>query len=147
MEDKENKTTYEEHDASFDPDPEITISEDELQDNILADSGMNAFQLYVAKMSDKSWNLAQRIFGVVLGILASVALFWDSIGGANEEKSAFSFSLIAAVVIAMLVPNIVEKQGLRKIPKTRTTMAITLLVCIVIYLLYMGVTTGFSLRG
>ena len=59
MEDKENRSTYEEHDASFDPDPETTLSEDELQDSILADSGMNAFQLYVAKMNDKSWNLAQ----------------------------------------------------------------------------------------
>ena len=143
MEDKENRSTYEEHDASFDPDPETTLSEDELQDSILADSGMNAFQLYVAKMNDKSWNLAQRIFGVVLGILASVALFWDSIGGADKEKGGFSFSLIIAVVIAMLVPNIVEKQGLRKIPKTRTTMAITLLICIVAYLIYLGVTTGF----
>ena len=143
MEDKENRSVYEEHDASFDPDPETTLSEDELQDSILADSGMNAFQLYVAKMNDKSWNLAQRIFGVVLGILASVALFWDSIGGADKEKGGFSFSLIIAVVIAMLVPNIVEKQGLRKIPKTRTTMAITLLICIVAYLIYLGVTTGF----
>ena len=143
MEDKENRSVYEEHDASFDPDPETTLSEDELQDSILADSGMNAFQLYVAKMNDKSWNLAQRIFGVVLGILASVALFWDSIGGADKEKGGFSFSLIIAVVIAMLIPNIVEKQGLRKIPKTRTTMAITLLICIVAYLIYLGVTTGF----
>ena len=143
MEENENKSTYEEHDASFDPDPETTLSEDELQDSILADSGMNAFQLYVAKMNDKSWNLAQRIFGVVLGILASVALFWDSIGGADKEKGGFSFSLIIAVVIAMLIPNIVEKQGLRKIPKTRTTMAITLLICIVAYLIYLGVTTGF----
>lgn len=143
MEDKENRSVYEEHDASFDPDPETTLSEDELQDSILADSGMNAFQLYVAKMNDKSWNLAQRIFGMVLGILASVALFWDSIGGADKEKGGFSFSLIIAVVIAMLIPNIVEKQGLRKIPKTRTTMAITLLICIVAYVLYLGVTTGF----
>ena len=144
MEDKENRSVYEEHDASFDPDPETTLSEDELQDSILADSGMNAFQLYVAKMNDKSWNLAQRIFGVVLGILASVALFWDSLAGRSEEKGAFSFSLIAAVVIAMLVPNIIEKQGLRKIPKARTTLAIALLVCIVAYLAFIGLTKGFG---
>ena len=113
MEDKENRSTYEEHDASFDPDPETTLSEDELQDSILA----------------------------------SVALFWDSIGGADKEKGGFSFSLIIAVVIAMLIPNIVEKQGLRKIPKVRTTMAITLMVCIVVYFLYMGLTTGFNFRA
>ena len=147
MEDKENRSVYEEHDASFDPDPETTLSEDELQDSILADSGMNAFQLYVAKMNDKSWNLAQRIFGVVLGIGASLALFWDGIFNTGKEQSGFSFSLVAAVVIAMLIPNIVEKQGLRKIPKTRTTMAITLLALIVVYLIYLGVTTGFNFRA
>ena len=53
--------------------------------------------------------------------------------------------IVAAVVIAMLIPNIIEKQGLRKIPKVRTTMAISLMVCIVAYFLYMGVTTGFNL--
>lgn len=147
MEDKENKPIYEEHDASFDPEPETTLSEEELQDSILADSGMNAFQKFIAKMDDKTWNLSQRICGAVLGVLASVALFWDSLAGRSEEKGAFSFSLIAAVVIAMLVPNIIEKQGLRKIPKVRTTMAITLLICIVAYLAYMGFTTGFSFRA
>ena len=47
--------------------------------------------------------------------------------------------------IMLLIPNIIEKQGLRKIPKVRTTMAISLMVCIVAYFLYMGVTTGFNL--
>lgn len=149
MEDNENKPVYEEHDASFDPDPvpEDTLSEEELQDSILADSDMTAFQRYIAKMDDRAWNLAQRICGVVLGVLASLALFWDGIFSTNKEQGGFSFSLIAAVVIAMLVPNIIEKQGLRKIPKARTTMAIALLVCIVVYFLYMGLTTGFNFRA
>lgn len=145
MEDRDNKPVYEERDASFDPDPETTLTEEELQDSILADSDMTAFQRYIAKMDDKTWNLAQRICGAVLGVLASLALFWDGIFNAGKEQSGFSFSLIAAVVIAMLIPNIIEKQGLRKIPKVRTTMAISLMVCIVAYFLYMGVTTGFNL--
>ena len=49
--------------------------------------------------------------------------------------------------IMLLIPNIIEKQGLRKIPKVRTTMAITLMVCIVVYFLYMGLTTGFNFRA
>ena len=147
MEDRDNKPVYEERDASFEPDPEPTLSEEELQDSILADSDMNAFQKFIAKMDDRTWNLAQRICGAVLGVLASLALFWDGIFKTNKEQGGFSFSLIAAVVIAMLVPNIIEKQGLRKIPKVRTTMAITLLICIVAYLAYMGFTTGFSFRA
>ena len=146
MQDNENKSVYEEHDASFDPDPvpENTLSEEELQDSILADSDMTAFQRYIAKMDDKAWNLAQRICGAVLGVLASLALFWDGIFSTSKEQGGFSFSLIAAVVIAMLVPNIIEKQGLRKIPKARTTMAIALLVCIVVYLAFIGLTKGFG---
>ena len=147
MEDRDNKPVYEERDASFEPDPEPTLSEEELQDSILADSDMNAFQKFIAKMDDKTWNLAQRICGAVLGVLASLALFWDGIFKTNKEQGGFSFSLIAAVVIAMLVPNIIEKQGLRKIPKVRTTMAIALMVCIVAYFLYMGLTTGFNFRA
>ena len=143
MEDRDNKPVYEERDASFEPDPEPTLSEEELQDSILEDSDMSAFQKTLARMNDKTWNLCQRILGAVLGILACVALFWDSISGADPEQKGFSFSLIVAVVIAILVPNIIEKRGLRKIPKARTTMAITLLICIVAYLIYLGVTTGF----
>ena len=149
MEDRDNKPVYEERDASFEPDPvpETTISEEELQESILEDSDMSAFQKTLARMNDKTWNLCQRILGAVLGILACVALFWDSISGADPEKKGFSYSLIVAVVIAILVPNIIEKRGLRKIPKARTTMAITLMVCIVVYFLYMGLTTGFNFRA
>ena len=149
MEDRDNKPVYEERDASFEPDPEpeTTISEEELQDSILADSDMNAFQKCLAKMNDRTWNLCQRILGAVLGILSSVALFWDSISGADPEKKDFSYSLIVAVVIAILVPNIIEKQGLRKIPKARTTMAITLLICIAAYVLYLGISTVFNFRA
>ena len=100
MEDRDNKPVYEERDASFEPDPEPTLSEEELQDSILADSDMTAFQRYIAKMDDRTWNLAQRICGAVLGVLASLALFWDGIFKTNKEHGGFSFSLIAAVVIA-----------------------------------------------
>ena len=147
MEDKENRPVYEERDASFDPDPEIDLSEDEIQEGILADSGMNAFQKYVARMDDRKWNLAQRIGGAILGILASVSLFWEGIAGGEADSSVFSFPLVIAVVIAMLVPNIIEKQSLRKCPKLRTTVALTLLVCIIAFVAYTGFTKGFSIKG
>ncbi len=147
MEDKQNKPVYEERDASFDPDPvpETSLSEEELQDSILEDSGMNAFQKAIAKMSDKAWNIFQYICGAVLGLLASVALFWDGASSGSKE-GGFSYSLIIAVLIALVVPNILERQGLRKTPKLRIVMAATLLVCIVAYLI-IGVRMGFSFRG
>lgn len=149
MEDNQNKPVYEERDASFDPDPipEASMSEEELQDSILEDSGMNAFQKTIAKMSDKKWNLCQHICGAVLGLLTSAALFWDSLGGAANEQGGFSYSLILAVLIAFIVPNVLERQGLRKIPKARITMAVTLLVCIVVYFLIMGLRNGFNFRA
>ena len=51
------------------------------------------------------------------------------------------------MVIALLIPNIIERRGLRKIPKVRTTMAIVLLICIVVYFLIIGVRTGFNFRA
>lgn len=149
MQDNENKPVYEERDASFEADapmPQDTLSEEELQDSILEDSDMTAFQKTIAKMSDKTWDLCQRICGVVLALLASIALFWENITGSTNE-GGFSYSLIVAVVIALLIPNIIERRGLRKIPKVRTTMAIVLLICIVVYFLIIGVRTGFNFRA
>ena len=129
----------EEYNASFDPDPEM--SEDELQDSILADSNMNSFQKFIAKLDDKKWDLYQRILGVVLGVAAFVALFWNT--GKNEDESAFTWTLVIAIAIAMLIPNIIERQGLRKIPKARIVEAITMGVCIVVYFVVIAITKGF----
>lgn len=130
-----------EYNASFDPDPLPDMSEEELQDTILADSNMTAFQRFIAKLDDQKWNLYQRILGVVLGIGACVALFWNT--GKGEDESAFTWTLVIAIVIAMLIPNIIEKKAQRRIVKARTTEAITMGVCIVIYFIYVAVVKGF----
>ena len=145
MEDKDNKLIVEEHNASFDEDPILDeLSEDELQDTILADSDMNAFQRFIAKMDDKKWNLTQRIMGIVLGVCTGLALFGENLFKQNAEEAMGSYSLLFAVVIAMLIPNIIEKQSGRKINLARVTMAITLLVVLVAYFVYAGASSGFS---
>lgn len=142
MEDRQQTQEIEERNATLDPDPAPkAMSDDELQDSILEDSDMNGFQKFIARMDEARWTLAQRIAGVGLGILAGLALFWDSFSGKEE---GFSYSLIIAVVIAMLVPNVIEKQGLRRIPKLRVALVITLSVMIVAYLIFMGVRVGFK---
>ena len=142
MEERQQTPEIEERDATLDPDPIPTeMSDDELQDSLLEDSDMNGFQKFIARMDERRWVLTQRIAGVILGLLAGVSLFWDSFSGKEE---GFSYSLIIAVVIAMLVPNIIEKQGLRRIPKLRVALVITLSVMIVAYLILMGVRLGFK---
>ena len=86
------------------------------------------------------------VLGVLLGLGAGVALFWEAISGAaaEETQGSFSYSLIIAVVIALLVPNIVEKQGRRKIPVARLTMAITLGVALAAYFIWTAATGGFN---
>ena len=81
---------------------------------------------------------------MLLGAAACISLFWKD---GSQEQSAFSWSLILAIVIAIWVPNILEKQGLRKLTKARTTMAITMAVIIVIYFIVVGMTTGFKLTA
>lgn len=130
-----------EYNASFDPDPIPDMDEDELQDSILADSNMNAFQRFIAKLDDKKWDLYQRILGVVLGVAACAALFWNS--GKGEDENGFTWTLVIAIVIAMLIPNILEKQGQRKIPKARIVEAITMGVCIAAYFVYVAIVKGF----
>lgn len=134
----------EEYNASFEPDAEPALSAEELQDTLLEDSGMNGFQKFIAKLDDKKWNLYQHILGVLLGGAACVALFWK---GSADNESAFSWSLVVAIVIAIWLPNILERRGLRKIPRARTTMAITMGVIIVAYFAVIGIRSGFNFRG
>ena len=139
--DENQQNEFEERDATLDPDPDPkAMTEDELQESILEDSGMNGFQLFIARLDEQKWKLYQSIAGAVLGILAAVALFWDS----NTEQSSFSYGLIVAVIIAILIPNLLERKGLRKMSRLRVVMAITLGIVIVAYFVYTGFTTGFK---
>ena len=145
MEDNQKKPVYEEYNASLDPDdPVNTMSEDELQESILEDSGMNGFQKWIARLDEKQWTLLQRIVGAILGAAAGISLFWN---GGSDNEQGFSWSLIIAVVIAMLIPNIIEKQGMRRIPKLRIALVIALGVMIAGYFVYWGAFHGFRLTA
>ena len=130
-----------EYDASFEPDPIDTMTDDELQDTILADSNMTSFQRWIAKLDDQKWKLYQTILGILLAIASCTALFWR---GSNDTENAFSWSLVIAVIIALVIPNIIEKKGLRRSPRARNVMAIAMGVIIVGYFLVLGITTGFK---
>jgi len=145
MEDKNKPVEYEERNASLDPDedPAEQLSESELQDKILEDSDMSGFQKFIARMDDATWKLAQRVFGAIMGLGASVALFWDSLPFVQQNQvegaKGNSWSLIVAVVIALLIPNIVEKRSGRKLTQARFAMVFTLGIAIVAFFILTGV--------
>ena len=103
---------------------------------------MSGFQKFIARMDDATWKLAQRIFGAIMGLGASVALFWDSLPFVQQNQvegaKGNSWSLIVAVVIALLIPNIVEKRSGRKITQARFAMVFTLGVAIVAFFIFTG---------
>lgn len=140
MEDKQKTPAYDEYNATLDADPVEEMSADQVQESILEDSDMNSFQKAIARMSEKTWTIVQRVVGALLGIASGVALFWN---GGSDTQSGFSYSLIVAVVIAMLIPNLIEKKGLRRIPKLRIALVISLAAMIVIYFIYWGSVKGF----
>jgi len=144
MEDNQKTPEYEEYNASLDPDPIESMSADELQDSILEDSGMNSFQKYIARLNDKTWTLIQRIVGAILGVASGLALFWN---GGSDSEQGFSWSLVLAIVIAMLIPNILEKQSGRRINKLRVALVIALGVMIVGYFIVVGARTGFKMTA
>lgn len=141
MEDKQKTPEYEEYNATLEPDedPIDTLSESELQDRILEDSDMSGFQKFIARMDDAKWKLVQRIFGVFLGICSAVALFWP-----GQEGKGGTYSLIIAVVIALLIPNILEKRGGRKLTQARFAMAITLGIAVVAFFIMTGIKYDFK---
>ena len=146
MEDKQKTPEYEEYNASLDPDPiPSNMTADELQESLLEDSDMNGFQKFIARLDEKTWTLYQRIVGAILGVAAGISLFWNSNRDTSEQT--FSWSLILAVVIAMLIPNILEKQGGRRIYKLRIALVIALGVMIVGYFIIVGATSGFKLTA
>ena len=140
MEDKQKTPAYDEYNATLDADPVEEMSADQVQESILEDSDMNGFQKAIARMSEKTWTIVQRVVGALLGIASGVALVWN---GGSDTEGGFSYSLIVAVVIAMLIPNLIEKKGLRRIPKLRIALVIALAAMIVIYFIYWGSVKGF----
>ena len=148
MEENRQNPEIEERNATLDDDPIASMTEDELQERILEDSGMNAFQKFCARMSEARWILLQRIVGAFLGMAAGVALFWDMLfasENAEKQQGMFSMPLIIAIVIAMIVPNIIEKQGLRRVPKLRIAMVISLAIFLVVFFVISGLRSGFSI--
>ena len=93
---------------------------------------LDDLQKRVANYPEKTWTLIQRIGGGVLGLLCGLLLTYFS-----NFESIGMFSTIAAVLIALLLPNIIEKRVHRKIQKGRAAMLIGLAAWLAGYTLIM----------
>lgn len=133
----------EERNATLDDEPKR--SADALQESILEDEGLNEFQKFCARMDERRWKRAQCVIGALLGLAAGVALFWEVIfPGPEGQQGMFSIPLLVAIAIALIVPNIIEKQGLRRAPVLRVAMVIALAAVLVIYVIVVALTGGFA---
>ncbi len=93
---------------------------------------LDELQTRVNNYPEKTWTLIQRIVGGALGILCGLLLTYFS-----NFESIGMFSTIAAVLIALLLPNVIEKRVRRKIQKGRAAMLIGLAVWLAGYTLVM----------
>ncbi len=89
------------------------------------------FEKRVAAIGDSTWKKLQIAFGILLGLLCTLCLTVLS-----RTETFSGVSLILAVVLAILVPNLLEKKGGRKIPQLRLFLIITLALSLGFYLLY-----------
>lgn len=89
------------------------------------------FEKKIAAIPDDKWKLYQIIAGAVLGILSAV-----SITVLSKMESIGSMGLIIAAVLALFLPNMLEKKGGRKIPALRTALIIALTISMGLFAFY-----------
>ena len=89
------------------------------------------FEKKIAAIPDDKWKKYQILAGLVLGLLSAT-----SIVVVGRMESVGSMSIILAAVLALFVPNMLEKKGGRKIPVMRTTLILSLAITMGLYMFY-----------
>ena len=89
------------------------------------------FEKKIAAIPDDKWKKYQILAGLVLGLLSAT-----SIVVVGRIESVSSMSIILAAVLALFVPNMLEKKGGRKIPVLRTTLILSLAITMGLYMFY-----------
>ena len=89
------------------------------------------FEKKIAAIPDDKWKKYQIIAGIVLGILCSTCIV---VLGRMETVGTFGF--IIGALLALYLPNMLEKKGGRKIPVLRTALIISLVISMGLYAFY-----------
>ena len=111
-------------------DPTEPVSQRETEPQPAED--LDELQTRVRSYSDRKWALILRIGGALLGAICGLMLTYFS-----NFESIGMFSTIGAVLIALLLPNVIEKRVKRSVQKGRTAMLIALAAWLVLFTLIM----------
>lgn len=77
----------------------------------------------VAALSERSWTVIQTVSGIALGAVICFFLYGDENGGSTYS--------IYALLLALIVPRLLEQSCGRSIAKGRIALLITLVILIV----------------
>ena len=122
-------------------DVSVEVPDLDEQDEIEYERSRGAFFNWAQRQTDEQWKRFQIIGGVAVGAAASACI---ALIPTQEGGSFFSWSFIAAIVIAMLLPNFVEKRSGRSIGLARKILLIVLVVFIFGLLAYHFFTGSFN---
>ena len=93
---------------------------------------LDELQTRVHNYPDSKWALIQRVCGAALGVICGLMLTY-----LGNFPSIGMYGTIGAVLIALFVPNLVEKRVKRSIQKGRVALLIALAVWLIAYALIM----------
>jgi hypothetical protein len=125
----------------LDPKNEQNNTEPETPIVVPPQEELDDLQTKVRNLSGSKWNLYQRIAGAVLGLLCGYLLTYFS-----QYESIGLYGTIAAVLVALFVPGMIEKRVKRSVQKGRIALMIGLAAWMLVYLLIM-VLSGVPLVG
>ena len=108
---------------NIDPEAPIVVPPQEELDDL---------QTKVRNLPEAKWNLFQRIGGAVMGLLCGYLLTYF-----GQYESIGMYGTIAAVLIALFVPRMIEKRVKRTVQKGRVALMIALGAWMLAYLLIM----------
>ena len=103
-----------------------------------AETSLTDFQKRIAAIPESRWKLYQTLGGLLIGTIAVISLFLGHDG--------FSPLFIVAICVCLLVPNYLEKQGGRLVPRARAAMCIAIAIGLVVMLLVFGIQTDFTFQ-
>ena len=108
-----------------DPEQDLTTLASDQPENQQPPEELDDLQKKVRDLPEKQWTLYQRIGGGFLGLLCGYLLTY------------FGYGTIAAVLIALLAPNLIEKRVKRSLQKGRVALMLGLAAWMLVYLAIM----------
>ena len=116
----------------LDPKNEPQITDPETPIVVPPMEELDDLQTKVRNLPESKWNLFQRIGGAVLGLLCGYLLTYF-----GQYESVGMYGTIAAALLALFAPRMIEKRVKRSVQKGRIALMIALAAWMLAYLLIM----------